>query len=461
MTDEANTIWPVDSMSLPAENEMRPESSAEVSALDDIPDYPAPLASSAFLGPLGEHVRLVSPHTEADPSAILLHELVLFGNCVNRSSFLRLGRIDASPNINVAIIGPTSTGRKGTAGFEARRLFAEVDGNWEKTRIKTGASSGEGISEQVCDPQYEKKERRKNGEVFESEEVLVKQGAQDKRLVVYETEFSRTLRAAAREGSTLTAVLRQAFDGDQLCVMTKKETIASNVHVSVIAHITREELLRVLSDIDMCNGFSNRFLWACSKRSHLLPRGGEIQEGDARLDRIVRDVCEGVRFARTGGELRFDEQALDRWDSEYPKLTAERNGLLGAVLSRAATLVMRLSLIFALSTRSKAVSVQHLEAALEIWRYCEASAKFIFGDRTGDPIADLIMAELRKDAEGLSRTQISDLFAGNKSKSAIEFALRTLAMSGAISRTSVSSGKGRPVERWVPTIQLQARGAVQ
>jgi hypothetical protein len=122
---------------------------------------------------------------------------------------------------------------------------------------------------------------------------------------------------------------------------------------------------------------------------------------------------------------------------------------------------MRVALIYALSTGSCEVGLGHLQAALEVWRYCEASAKFIFGDRTGDPIADSIMAELRKTPEGLSRTNISDLFAGNKPKAAIEFALRTLAASGAIQRISISTGKGRPVERWIAAGQLQTQGPVQ
>ena len=41
----------------------------------------------------------------------------------------------------------------------------------------------------------------------------------------------------------------------------------------------------------------------------------------------------------------------------------------------------------------------HLEAALEVWRYCAQSAAYIFGRRTGDPVADEILAELRKRAQ--------------------------------------------------------------
>jgi hypothetical protein len=129
MSDDGHTIWPTSSL---AESETLPEVNADQLALDDIPDYPAPLKPIAFQGPLGAHVLLVKPHTEADPAAVLLQDLVFFGNVINSSSFLGLGRIKATPNINLAIVGPTSTGRKGTSGAEARRLFANVDADWEK-----------------------------------------------------------------------------------------------------------------------------------------------------------------------------------------------------------------------------------------------------------------------------------------------------------------------------------------
>lgn len=49
-------------------------------------------------------------------------------------------------------------------------------------------------------------------------------------------------------------------------------------------------------------------------------------------------------------------------------------------------------------------------AALAVWDYCEASARYIFGDALGYPDADRILAELRATPEGLTRTEIRDSF---------------------------------------------------
>jgi hypothetical protein len=59
--------------------------------------------------------------------------------------------------------------------------------------------------------------------------------------------------------------------------------------------------------------------------------------------------------------------------------------------------VLRLSLLYALLDRSPAITAAHLTAALAVWDYGEASARYVFGDATGDPVADRILAGLRED----------------------------------------------------------------
>ena len=102
-------------------------------------------------------------------------------------------------------------------------------------------------------------------------------------------------------------------------------------------------------------------------------------------------------------------QAAELWRAMYPDLAADREGLAGSVLGRAEGHVLRLSLIYALLDRSSLVRVEHLVAATELWAYAERSVSYIFGDATGDPVADAILTALRGNGE-LTRTQISELF---------------------------------------------------
>jgi hypothetical protein len=60
---------------------------------------------------------------------------------------------------------------------------------------------------------------------------------------------------------------------------------------------------------------------------------------------------------------------------------------------------MRLACLYALLDCSAVVNAYHLMAALDVWRYCEDSARFIFGDAVGDAMADEILRELRQNPQ--------------------------------------------------------------
>lgn len=98
--------------------------------------------------------------------------------------------------------------------------------------------------------------------------------------------------------------------------------------------------------------------------------------------------------------------------------------------------------------RSPTIELPHLEAALALWRYAEESARYIFGDATGDAVADRIMEALRTAPDGLSRNEIRDLFARNVSAGRIATAHSELERLERARQKKKASGKGRPQERW-------------
>ena len=49
---------------------------------------------------------------------------------------------------------------------------------------------------------------RENKKVVDYQTVIVDAGVEDKRLLVYESEFAQCLRVLGREGNTLSAVVR-------------------------------------------------------------------------------------------------------------------------------------------------------------------------------------------------------------------------------------------------------------
>jgi len=91
----------------------------------------------------------------------------------------------------------------------------------------------------------------------------------------------------------------------------------------------------------MANGFANRFMFARVKRSKLLPHGGQLDQ--AVLQELGEQVGVRLEQARTVGRITMTEAAAEAWERNYEALTADRPGLLGAVLGRAEAQVIRLT----------------------------------------------------------------------------------------------------------------------
>jgi hypothetical protein len=159
---------------------------------------------------------------------------------------------------------------------------------------------------------------------------------------------------------------------------------------------------------------------------------------------------EALAFARRTDELRFTPQAEKLWCRVYPKLSADIPGLLGAITARAEPQVLRIAMVYALLDRSRFIAKKHLRAALAVWRYCEDSARCIFGDAFGDPVVDTILRQLRDSPEGLTRNDIREMFSRNKSEGEITRALGVLEQHGLIHCEQEETG-GRPAERWFAT----------
>ena len=121
--------------------------------------------------------------------------------------------------------------------------------------------------------------------------------------------------------------------------------------------------MRLLDATESANGFANRFLWVCVRRSKCLPEGGNIHTVD--FSEMVRKLTEAVEYGREDRLIRLDNDARQVWHAVYAELSAGRTGLLGAVTTRAEAQVMRLAMIYALLDQSPWIRVEHLRAALD------------------------------------------------------------------------------------------------
>lgn len=163
---------------------------------------------------------------------------------------------------------------------------------------------------------------------------------------------------------------------------------------------------------------------------------------------LLERLNAAIEFGRRPMQITWGNGAREAWIVAYDQLSEGKPGMFGSVTGRAEAQTIRLAALYAVLDRSQTVEYQHLEAALALWQYAEDSARYIFGDTTGDPEADAILEALRHaGVGGLTRTQIRDVFQRNKSAERINQALSVLLKSGRATRTSEQTG-GRPTERW-------------
>jgi hypothetical protein len=404
--------------------------------LEDPDGWPA-LHPDALYGLAGDIVAALEPTTEADPVALLVSVLVAFGNAAGSGPHAIADHARHPARINACIVGESAKARKGTSWRAAGNLFETAAPDWYKHRVKTGLSSGEGLIAAVRDP-----------DIGESGQEVPGTGSSDKRLLALEEEYARVLAVGKRDGSTLSAVVRSAYDTGDLAVLTKQALVASGAHISILGHITIPELRSKLSDTDVANGFANRFLYVAVRRKKLLP------EADPPpwpiLNDLSRRLSVALDQARHVTAMRRTEGARMLWADLYAQMAAdEPTGILGSLCARPEAHTLRLSVAYALLDGSNAIDVPHLRAAWALWCYARASAEMIFDsdglDALSRPARRLLDALTEAGEVGLDGAEQSAVFHRHLSGRDLEQARMEL---GDLIVTVTEKRAGGPFRSW-------------
>jgi hypothetical protein len=420
------------------DQENSPELQAPYPDAHPEPSAPPPpaLAVPALYGIAGRIVNSLTPHTEADPAAVLLQFLTAFGNLVGPAPHCRVGATRHGLNLFVVLVGESSKARKGTSWRQISSLLAEADPLWSARRVTTARPTPGAILHALRD----------------------QLPVTDRRLFLLSEEFASVLHVLGREAGQLSPLLRCAWDGGDLCAHDGHRPIqVTAAHISIVGHVTQAELAHRLSHTESTNGFANRCLWASVRRSKSLPDGGSLPpEQQSALAAELRRTLDWVHgqteilFSRTPA-------ARELWNDRYAALSQGREDAYGAATSRAEAQVLRLSAIYAALDSSPLIDACHLQAALAVWDYCSGSALLLFDTAPIDPTARRISQALDVTPEGLSRVQIRALFNRHVSKERIDLALEQLMTLGLINRET-TAGRGRSATLWAK-VQNAGTGA--
>ncbi|SBW05786.1 conserved hypothetical protein [uncultured delta proteobacterium] len=425
--------------------------------VEDITIKEWPLFSfDACPGILGEFVKLATRDSEADPAAIAITALVRFcaevyghasGNASGQGPHIYVGETVHPPRLFAVICGNSSKARKGTSRHPVTKLFGREHcyladlREWGlplPARESGGPlSTGEGLAHHVRDETDEERERRQRQN---PNEPIREKG--DKRLIIQDEEFASGLACTKREGNTLSMGIRCFWDSGDYAPLTKNNPITvRGAHINIITHITMQELAVCLGEVQAVNGFGNRFLWICARRSKLVALPSRMPETE--LAPLQREMWRLVAQAQKRGAMSMNAHALELWESIYPELSHEHSGLAGSIINRAEAQTLRLALVYALLDGQGGIDETHLQAALAMWRYAQESALYIFGDRAADPLEERILEILKQGP--LAATELSAALNRNVPKERLQPLLQQLEAQRRISVTHIKqNGRGRP-----------------
>ena len=214
----------------------------------------------------------------------------------------------------------------------------------------------------------------------------------------------------------------------------------------------------------MLNGFINRFMFICVERSRLLPHGGDREALDIALQPLLDRLARVLAFHPSSGssleqpfECRLADSARDFWAEIYAALAEAKEGMQGAATARSEPIVLRLAMIYALLDESVEIQRTHLESALAVWRYAEASVAYVFGSTPADSlITRVLVALIHAGANGLTRDQLRDALHRNNKSREIKSVLQQLERRGLARKERVATGHraGRPAELWRVVLPL-------
>lgn len=399
------------------------------------------LDPAALQGTLGKIVNAVLPYTEAHPAPILAQNLARFGAIIGDGAHIWADNRKHPARIYPLVIGKTSIGAKGTSDQVVSALFTATDRYRPSSAPlcrTSGLSSGEGLIEMVRDANGDNPDAKGYDE-----------GVPNKRLLIVESEFTSTLAVMERQGSILPRVLREAWDGDPLRTLTRSSLAATGAHIVVVGHVAPGELRIRLKEAQLVGGTMNRFLPVASRRTKLLPDGGNIP--DEILDEYAPTLADHLDRCRQVGRVQRTDAANKLWHARYAELRKARpDGPVASILARAVPQVLRLSLAYALIDGYQVIDEQHLTAALALWSFAEATAEWMFGGELDTGEIDGLVSYINSaGSAGCTRTQISsDYFKRNKSASELDVMLGELIRDGRVRQETAHGKPGRPVARY-------------
>jgi Protein of unknown function (DUF3987) len=411
--------------------QMRAEARAELTRIRLWLPSAEPAVFDCYLGQLAERL---DPYTEADQVGVLASLLAAVGVHLGPAPHLQIGYERHPLLVWPLLIGDTAVGKKGTSYNMAKALLTLADKDFVGSNIRSGLSTGEGLADVFASDTVEQKGKPARARLLPEGDI---------RLLAYETEWSSIMARMKRENNTLSAMLRQAWEGGDLSTLNVDARVAKESHLGILAHITPEEFKAKVSAADMAGGTYNRFLPIAVAQSKFLPKA---EKADPLLtEQLGASLADRLGHAGRLRAVGFTDAGSLAWERLYYQFSAyhKEEVRVRQFVSRAAPYCLRIAAIYAALDRTDKISPAHLAAAVALVRYSIESARAVLYGNDDARLVDWIAAA---GPAGKTRGDISDGYYRKNAKRDgidVDTVLARLVAAGHISLTTRPPAGGR------------------
>jgi len=360
-----------------AQGTMTETSQADLTILDDglkprvspganvPPKMPSLAKKYPFYGILGDLLRAIMPHVEADEMALAAPFLAGIGNLIGAGPHFKAGNVDHHLSLYAALFSTSPDARKSTAIRIVVALLRKIDRYWAARCQEDALLSGSFVISRVGDQ--------------DQSDDRAGLGITEKRLFIVDEGFPETLTRIRQPGDSISPALCALWHpGSAKNVADEVPFEGPSGLVSVVGDFNATKGLRKLIR-EQQRPLDRRFLWFFVERSKCVP-GYRIPANT--LEPFVPRLKKIVTFARTVGEMRRSIKAEKLWaklHARMPEKHPERPAAAEGLKALAREHVMRMACLFALLDMKSTIKVQHLKAAAAMWDHASASIDFIFG----------------------------------------------------------------------------------
>jgi hypothetical protein len=349
----------------------------------------------------------VWPTAESPKSFLLFGAMAMLGGCLGRRVWLDQDVHQVRPMLNILLIGPSGIG-KSSAVKIGKRLLAAVPEFQRPQFIEGGATK----------------------------EKLHMDLAENPRCILFAPELAAFFSKEKYKENLIPYVTNLLDYEDYIELRTRRDGIITvlNPSVSILGASTLEWLQDQLPDSAVSGGFLARFL-ILNEES----KGQRVANPHRLLSRTQREKLDARRanvISAFADLLSLHEGNIDYEDYEAAETYAHwynsyepASGYLAPFAARAGEMILRISMLLAISCRKTAIASDHIKSAIKLYTYLASKLdRVVVATNQQGKLAALVLETI--GVEGLKPGEIARKLRSVASHIEVERHIESLLYSG-------------------------------